>query len=60
MNEPCVIVYLDTGEKGMAKCCEGDIFDEELGYKIAYHRATIERLKNEIIDVRGILYFLTK
>lgn len=45
VNEPCVIVILKTGEKGISKCHPEDIFNEELGYKIAYQRTQIQRAK---------------
>lgn len=55
VNKPCVIVFLRTGEKGIAKCYPGDEFSEEQGYMIAYKRATIERLKNELEHEECIL-----
>lgn len=55
VNKPCVIVFLKTGEKGIARCCSGDEFSEEQGYMIAYKRATIERLKNELEHEECIL-----
>lgn len=58
VNEPCVIVYLDNGEKGVAECCPEDEFNEELGYEIAYQRATIEKLKNEVVKAEKYLRYL--
>lgn len=46
INEPCVIVILNSGEKGVAKCCPEDEFIESRGFDIAYHRAIIKRLEN--------------
>lgn len=57
VNKPCVIVFLKTGEKGIAKCYPGDEFSEEQGYMIAYKRATIERIKNELEHEECILDF---
>ena len=54
-NDNCVVVILDTGEKGIAKCCPEDEFNLEVGYRISYQRATIERLKNEIKNEEDIL-----
>lgn len=49
VNKPCVIVFLKTGEKGIAKCYPGDEFSEEQGYMIAYRRARIEKLKGDLM-----------
>lgn len=57
VNKPCVIVFLRTGEKGIAKCYPGDEFSEERGYMIAYKRATIERIKSELEHEECILKF---
>lgn len=54
-NGNTVICILDTGEKGIAKCCPGDKFDLKTGYEISYQRATIEKLKNEIKNEECIL-----
>lgn len=54
-NGNVVIVILDTGEKGISKLHPDDKFDLEVGYEIAYQRATIERLKREIKDKEFIL-----
>lgn len=48
INEPCVIVFLTSGEKGVAKCCPEDKFDENIGYAIALYRARIEKNKNDM------------
>lgn len=48
VNEPCVIVILKTGEKGVAKCMDCDEFKEERGFHIALERARKERCKNDI------------
>lgn len=60
LNDKTTIVFLETGEKGLSKLCPGDKFNEELGYKIAYKRATIEKLKNEIKNEEHILNLLIK
>lgn len=54
-NGNCVVVILDTGEKGIAKLHPDDKFDLKAGYEISYQRATIERLKNEIKNEEYIL-----
>lgn len=48
INEPCVIVILNSGEKGVARCCPEDKFIEERGYKIALARAMKEKYLNNI------------
>ena len=47
INEPYVIVELDSGEIGKAKCHNDDKFDEVTGYNIAYRRALISYAKND-------------
>lgn len=47
-NGRSIIVVLDGGEKGIAKCHPGDKFDMVRGYNIAYARAKIEVSKLEI------------
>lgn len=54
-NGNCVVVILDTGEKGIAKLHPDDKFDLKTGYEISYQRATIKRLKNEIKNEEYIL-----
>lgn len=54
-NGNCVVVILDTGEKGVAKLHSDDKFDLKTGYEISYQRATIKRLKNEIKNEEYIL-----
>jgi len=49
INEPCVIVILNSGEKGIAKCCPEDEFNEERGYKIALERAMKEEYLNAVV-----------
>ena len=49
VNEPCVIVILNSGEKCMAKCCPEDKFIEERGYKIALERARKEKYLNDVV-----------
>lgn len=48
INDPCVIVFLKSGEKGIAKCMPEDTFDEQIGYEIAYCKAKIKALSNDI------------
>lgn len=49
INEPCVIVILNSGEKGIAKCCPEDKFIEERGYKLALARAIKEKYLNDVV-----------
>ena len=49
INEPYVIVELESGEIGKAKCHKDDKFDEVLGFNIAYRRALISKAKNDKI-----------
>lgn len=49
INEPCVIVILNSGEKGVAKCCPEDKFIEERGYKLALARAIKEKYLNDVV-----------
>lgn len=39
MNGKCLIVILENGAKGIAKCSPGDTFDKDIGFKIALKRA---------------------
>lgn len=39
MNGKCIIVILENGAKGIAKCSPGDTFDKDIGFKIALKRA---------------------
>ena len=43
-----VIVILDDGSKGVAKCMDIDDFDEIKGLKIAYNKAKIKSLQKEL------------
>lgn len=43
-------VELKSGYTGIAKCSEGDVFDREIGYKIAYNRAKVKELNDELMD----------
>ena len=47
INEPYVIVELETGEIGKAKCHADDKFDEVTGFNIAYRRALVCKAKND-------------
>lgn len=49
INEPCVIVILNSGEKGVAKCCPEDVFNEERGYILALERARKEKYLNDVV-----------
>lgn len=49
INEPCVVVILNTGEKGVAKCCPEDKFIEERGYMLALVRARKEKYLNNVV-----------
>ncbi|MDU6995945.1 MAG: hypothetical protein E6356_13880 [Terrisporobacter othiniensis] len=49
INEPCIIVILNSGEKGVAKCCPEDKFIEERGYKLALERAMKEKYLNDVV-----------
>lgn len=53
VNNKTVIVILKSGEKGVAKCCEGDTFVYKVGYDIAYHRAMIKMHNKKL---KKILY----
>lgn len=39
MNGRCVIVILENGDKGVAKCHPDDIFDKDIGFKVALKKA---------------------
>ena len=39
MNGKCIIVILENGAKGIAKCSPEDTFDKDIGFKIALKRA---------------------
>lgn len=60
INEPCVIVILNSGEKGVAKCCPEDKFIEERGYKIAVERAIKEKYLNDVARQDTIINQLIK
>lgn len=55
VNEPCVIVILNSGEKGIAKCCAEDEFNEERGYIIALERARKEKYLNDVVKQDEII-----
>jgi len=46
-----VIVFLDDGSKGVAKCMEDDYYDQTKGIKIAYLRAKIKSMNKELKDL---------
>lgn len=47
-NGRATIVILDDGSKGVAICGNKDFYDATTGIKIAYTRAKIESMKNEL------------
>ena len=66
VQDPCVIVELETGEMGKAICHADDEFDEVTGYNIAYRRAMIcnaenikkkriEKIKKDFDDIIDVL-----
>lgn len=55
INEPCVVVILNSGEKGVAKCCPEDKFIEERGYKLALARARKEKYLNDVVKQDEII-----
>lgn len=46
-NENVTVVILNDKFKGVARCCEGDIYDAQIGEIIALNRAIIELIENE-------------
>ena len=66
VQDPCVIVELETGEMGKAICHADDEFNEVTGYNIAYRRAMIcnaenikknkiEKIKKDFDDIIDVL-----
>lgn len=47
-NENVTVVILGGKYKGISRCMEGDLYDENIGIQIAQHRATIELLNDTI------------
>lgn len=60
ISNPCVIVFLNGEKKGLARCHEEDVFDEELGYEIAYKRATIKQMKMNLMTEEYLLQRLCR
>lgn len=60
INEPCVIVILNSGEKGVAKCCPEDKFIESTGFNIAFNRARIEKCKNNAKSYEELINTISK
>lgn len=42
------VVILKSGIKGISKCLEGDVYNEEVGYRVAYLKAKIKEMKKEL------------
>jgi hypothetical protein len=47
-QDHATIVILEDGSKGVSKCCPKDTYSRKKGLKIAYNRALIQKLQNEI------------
>lgn len=52
-SDKYTIVMLNDGSKGVAKCMDGDSFNETTGVKIAYLRAKIKSLQKELKGITG-------
>ena len=50
-NNNVIVVILDDGCKGIAKCLPEDKFDFYKGYTIAYKRAMVKSMQKEIKDL---------
>ncbi len=53
-NTPTTIVILKTGEKGIAKLQEGDIWNPELGFWVAYAKALRGR-RGEAVNIAQVV-----
>ena len=42
------VVILKSGIKGISKCLEGDVYNEEVGYRVAYLKAKIKEMNKEL------------
>lgn len=42
------VVILKSGIKGISKCLEGDVYSEEVGYRVAYLKAKIKEMNKEL------------
>lgn len=42
------VVILKSGVKGISKCLEGDVYNEEVGYRVAYLKAKIKEMSKEL------------
>lgn len=60
INEPCVVVILNTGEKGVAKCCPEDKFSEAIGFNIAFNRARIKKCENNAKSYEELINTISK
>lgn len=58
VNGNATIVFLETGEKGIAKCNPNDQFKVNIGYEIARSRAMIEHYKNLIKGEQELIEYL--
>lgn len=47
-SDNVVIVFLDDGTKGVAKCHPDDNYDRTTGIRIAYNRAKIKSLQKQL------------
>lgn len=49
-NDPATIIFWDDGTKTVAKCCDGDKYDAEKGFCIAYLKKTlgVEQFSEEL------------
>lgn len=48
VNNNVVVVILNSGSKGIARCLEGDIFNEQVGIRIAYLKAKKKEIEKEL------------
>lgn len=47
-SENAIVVFLTSGAKGVAKCHNDDEYDFEVGKRVAYLKAKIQELNNEL------------
>lgn len=48
VNDNVVVVILNSGVKGIARCLEEDVFDEQTGIRIAYLKAKKKEIEKEL------------
>lgn len=48
VNNNVVVVILNSGSKGIARCLEEDIFNEQVGIRIAYLKAKKKEIEKEL------------